>query len=107
MVSGMRHSVCSVFVHKTNHSCAGVIFLLMFLLYLRWLQSICSSILLGSCQNCQLDIQCSMKELYREIKVNKPWLRFLPELSLSGLAEVVYFDLRLYFLHNHASHKGV
>ena len=40
-----------------------------------------------------------MKELYREIKINKPGLRFLPELSLSGLAEVVYFDLRLYFLH--------
>ena len=40
-----------------------------------------------------------MKELYREIKVNKPGLRFLPELSLSGLAEVVYFDLRLYFQH--------
>ena len=41
-----------------------------------------------------------MKELYREIKINKPGLRFLPELSLSGLAEVVYFDLRLYFLHD-------
>ena len=42
-----------------------------------------------------------MKELYREIKINKPGLRFLPELSLSGLAEVVYFDLRLYFLHGY------
>ena len=40
-----------------------------------------------------------MKELYREIKINKPGLRFLPELSLFGLAEVVYFDLCLYFLH--------
>ena len=34
-----------------------------------------------------------MKELYREIKINKPGLRFLPKLSLSGLAEVVYFYL--------------
>ena len=44
-------------------------------------------------------IVTSMKELYREIKINKPGLRFLPELSLSGLAEVVYFDLLIYFLH--------
>ena len=35
----------------------------------------------------------SMKELYREIKINKPGLRFLPKLSLSVLAEVVYFYL--------------
>ena len=35
----------------------------------------------------------SMKELYREIKINKHGLRFLPKLSLSGLAEVVYFYL--------------
>ena len=34
-----------------------------------------------------------MKELYREIKINKHGLRFLPKLSLSGLAEVVYFYL--------------
>ena len=34
-------------------------------------------------------------------QINKPGLRFLPELSLSGLAEVVYFDLRLYFLHDY------
>ena len=34
-----------------------------------------------------------MKQLYREIKINKPGLRFLPKLSLSGLAEVVYFYL--------------
>jgi len=34
-----------------------------------------------------------MKELYREIKINKPGLRFLPKLSLSGLSEVVYFYL--------------
>ena len=35
----------------------------------------------------------TMKELYREIKINKHGLRFLPKLSLSGLAEVVYFYL--------------
>ena len=34
-----------------------------------------------------------MKELYREIKISKPGLRFLPKLSLSGLAEVVFFYL--------------
>ena len=28
-------------------------------------------------------------------QINKPGLRFLPELSLSGLAEVVYFYLLL------------
>ena len=41
-----------------------------------------------------------MKELYREIKINKPGPRFLPELSLSGPAKVVYFDLPIYFLHD-------
>jgi len=40
-----------------------------------------------------------MKELYREIKINKHGLRFLPKLSLSGLAEVVYFYLPIYFPH--------
>ena len=35
----------------------------------------------------------SMKELYREIKINKHGPSFLPKLSLSGLAEVVYFYL--------------
>ena len=34
-----------------------------------------------------------MKELYRKIKINKHGPRFLPKLSLSGLAEVVYFYL--------------
>ena len=34
-----------------------------------------------------------MKELYMEIKINKHGPRFLPKLSLSGLAEVVYFYL--------------
>ena len=41
----------------------------------------------------------SMKEVYWEIKINKPGPRFLPELSLSGPAKVVYFDLPIYFLH--------
>ena len=40
-----------------------------------------------------------MKEVYWEIKINKPGPRFLPELSLSGPAKVVYFDLPIYFLH--------
>ena len=40
-----------------------------------------------------------MKELYREIKINKHGLRFLPKLNLSGLAEVVYFYLLIKFLH--------
>ena len=35
----------------------------------------------------------TMKELYREIKINKHGPSFLPKLSLSGLAEVVYFYL--------------
>ena len=41
-----------------------------------------------------------MKEVYWEIKINKPGPRFLPELSLSGPAKVVYFDLPIYFLHD-------
>ena len=51
---------------------------------------ICSAVKL-----CKLtfDRQDIMKELYREIKINKHGLRFLPKLSLSGLAEVVYFYL--------------
>ena len=40
-----------------------------------------------------------MKEVYWEIKINKPGPRFLLELSLSGPAKVVYFDLPIYFLH--------
>ena len=40
-----------------------------------------------------------MKEVYWEIKINKPGPRFQPELSLSGPAKVVYFDLPIYFLH--------
>ena len=44
-----------------------------------------------------------MKEVYWEIKINKPGPRFLPELSLSGPAKVVYFDLPIYFLHGHYS----
>ena len=44
-----------------------------------------------------------MKEVYWEIKINKPGPRFLPELSLSGPAKVVYFDLPIYFLHEFIS----
>ena len=36
-------------------------------------------------------------------QINKPGLRFLPELSLSGPAKVVYFDLPIYFLHEYFS----
>ena len=41
-----------------------------------------------------------MKELYREIKINKHGLRFLPKLSLSGLAEVVIF---IYYYNSYMS----
>ena len=46
-----------------------------------------------------------MKEVYWEIKINKPGPRFLPELSLSGPAKVVYFDLPIYFLHGYDDMK--
>ena len=46
-----------------------------------------------------LSLAWLMKEVYWEIKINKPGPRFLPELSLSGPAKVVYFDLPIYFLH--------
>ena len=48
-----------------------------------------------------------MKEVYWEIKINKPGPRFLPELSLSGPAKVVYFDLPIYFLHGQRESKAV
>ena len=47
----------------------------------------------------QAGMVLTMKEVYWEIKINKPGPRFLPELSLSGPAKVVYFDLPIYFLH--------
>ena len=48
-----------------------------------------------------------MKEVYWEIKINKPGPRFLPELSLSGPAKVVYFDLPIYFLHDSVGLKSL
>ena len=51
----------------------------------------------------QKGLSKTMKEVYWEIKINKPGPRFLPELSLSGPAKVVYFDLPIYFLHGLAT----